>query len=167
MKYGGEDDYRYLVATDVSWRHDDIARLHTLRWLIEVFFEDWKLHEGWCNRALQQCIEGSERGVILSVLCNHMLLLHPEQSARLEHKQPALTVGCLVEKLRIDALLDTIRSVVESVNPQEQFKKLTESLEDYRPVRISSKHMVGRELGRMMPTASLKYRLPEYQTLVH
>ncbi|WP_257266946.1 hypothetical protein [Endozoicomonas sp. ONNA2] len=82
MKYEGEDDYRYLAATDVSWRHDDIARLHTLRWLTEVFFEDWKLHEGWCNRALQQGIEGSERGVILSVLCDHMLLLHPEQSAR-------------------------------------------------------------------------------------
>lgn len=77
-----------MAATDVSWRHDDIARLHTLRWLIEVFFEDWKRHEGWCNRALQQGIEGSERGVILSVLCDHMLLLHPEQSARLEHKQP-------------------------------------------------------------------------------
>ncbi|MGI2029457.1 hypothetical protein [Endozoicomonas acroporae] len=79
---------RYLASADVSWRHDDIARLHTLRWLIEVFFEDWKLHEGGCNRALQQGIEGSERGVILSVLCDHMLLLHPEQSARLEHKQP-------------------------------------------------------------------------------
>ena len=167
LKYEGEDDYRYLAATDVSWRHDDIARLHTLRWLIEVFFEDWKLHEGWCNRALQQGVEGSERGVILSVLCDHMLLLHPEQSARLEHKQPALTVGCLVEKLRIDALLDIIQTVVESGNPQEKFKELTESLEDYRPVRISSKHMAGRELGRMMPTASLKYRLPEYQTLVH
>ncbi|WP_101747374.1 hypothetical protein [Endozoicomonas acroporae] len=64
-------------------------------------------------------------------------------------------------------MLDIIRTVVESENPQEQFKKLTESLEDYRPVRISSKHMAGRELGRMMPTASLKYRLPEYQTLVH
>ena len=90
-----------------------------------------------------------------------------EQSARLEHKQPGLTVGCLVEKLRIDALLDIIRSVVESAYPQEQFKKVTESMEDYRPVRISSKHMAGRELGRMMPTASLKYRLPEYQTLAH
>ena len=105
--------------------------------------------------------------VLLSVLCDHMLLLHPEQSARLEHKQPALTVGCLVEKLRIDALLDIIQTVVESENPQEKFKKLTASLEDYRPVRVSSKHVAGSELGRMMPTASLKYRLPEYQTLVH
>ena len=95
-----------------------------------------------------------------------MLLFHPEQFARLEHKQLALTVGCLVEKLRFDALLDIIQTVVESENPQEKFKELTESLEDCRPVRLSSKHMAGRELGRMMPTASLKYRLPEDQTLM-
>lgn len=36
LKYEGEDNYRYLAATDVSWRHDDVARLHALRWLIEV-----------------------------------------------------------------------------------------------------------------------------------
>ena len=46
LKYEGEDNYRNLAATDLSWRHGDIARLHTLGWLIEVFFEDWKLHEG-------------------------------------------------------------------------------------------------------------------------
>lgn len=166
LKYEGEEEYRYLAATDLSWRHDDIARLHTLRWLIEVFFEDWKLHEGWCNRALQQGDEGSERGVILSVLCDHMLLLHPEQSARLEHKQPALTVGCLVEKLRMDALLDVVQAVVESENPKEEFERLAEALEDHRPIRESSKHMVGRDLGRQMSTPSLKYRLPEYCTLV-
>ena len=66
---------------------------------MKVFFEDWKLHEDWCNRALQQGVEGSKRGVILGVLCDHMLLIHPEQFACLKHKQPALTVGCLVEKL--------------------------------------------------------------------
>ncbi len=79
-----------------------------------------------------------------------MLLLHYEQFAHIEHKQPALTVGCLVEKLRFDALLDIIQTVMESENPQEKFKELTESLEDCRPVRLSSKHMAGRELGRMI-----------------
>ena len=79
------------------------------------------------------------------MLCDHTLLLHPE-SARLEDKQPALTVGCLVKKLRIDSLLDIIQTVVESENPQVKFKELTKSLEDYRPMRISSKHIVGREL---------------------
>ena len=119
------------------------------------------------RRLVQQGVEGSERRVILSVLCDHMLLLHPEQSARLEHKQPALTVGCLVEKLRMDALLDVIRAVVESENPKAEFERLAEALEDHRPIRESSKHMIGRDLGRQMPTPSLKCKLPEYCTLVH
>lgn len=96
-----------------------------------------------------------------------MLLLHPEQSARLEHKQPALTVGCLVGKLRMDALLDVIRTVVESENPGAEFKRLAEALEDHRPIRESGKHMVGRDFGRQTPTPSLKYRLPGYCTFVH
>ena len=42
LKYEGEEDYRYLVASDMSWRAVDIATAYTLRWLVEVFFEDWK-----------------------------------------------------------------------------------------------------------------------------
>ena len=37
LKYEGEENYRYLVASDMSWRHTDIVRLYTLRWLVEVF----------------------------------------------------------------------------------------------------------------------------------
>ena len=47
LKYEGEQDYRYIVATDLSWRTLDIVEAYFLRWLIEVFFEDWKISEGW------------------------------------------------------------------------------------------------------------------------
>ena len=166
LKYEDDSDYRYLVATDVSWRHQDIARFHTLRWLIEVFFEDWKLHEGWSHRALQQGVEGSKRGVILSLLCDHLLLQHPEQAARIERNEPALTVGSLVEKLKAEALVDTEKSVVEPEKPKCRLSAMIEALKDYCPERESSKHMVGRDLGRMTPTPSLKYRLPKYSTSV-
>nr|WP_230988042.1 hypothetical protein [Bathymodiolus japonicus methanotrophic gill symbiont] len=53
LKYEGENDYRYLVATDLTWRTQDIIQAYTLRWLIEVFFEDWKLYEGWGREAKQ------------------------------------------------------------------------------------------------------------------
>jgi hypothetical protein len=29
----------------------DITQTYTLRWLVEVFFEDWKLYEGWGREA--------------------------------------------------------------------------------------------------------------------
>ncbi len=39
LKYEGEKEYRYLVATDLSWRTLDIIQAYTLRWLIEVFLD--------------------------------------------------------------------------------------------------------------------------------
>ena len=58
LKYPGEQDYRYLVATDLSWRSLDIVQAYTLRWLVEVFFEDWKSYEGWAQLAKQTGEEG-------------------------------------------------------------------------------------------------------------
>lgn len=95
VKNQDEAEYRYLVATDVTWRTLDILQCYTLRWLVEVFFEDWKLYEGWTGMAKQPDEEGSFRGVILSLLLDHALFIHPEQRACLENGTPARTVGSL------------------------------------------------------------------------
>ena len=42
LKYEGEDDYRYITATNLSWCMVDIVNTCSIRWLIEVFFQDWK-----------------------------------------------------------------------------------------------------------------------------
>jgi hypothetical protein len=76
LKYEGEEEYLYLVASDLSWRHGDIARMYTLKWLVEVFIQDWKAHCGWNKLSKQQGEERSERGLILSLLCDHLLLQH-------------------------------------------------------------------------------------------
>jgi len=39
LKYEGETEYRYLVATDVSWRTFDIIQAYSLRWLVEFFLK--------------------------------------------------------------------------------------------------------------------------------
>ncbi len=44
----------------------DIIKAYVLRWLEEVFIQDWKSYEGWNQLAKQRGIEGSDRGVILS-----------------------------------------------------------------------------------------------------
>jgi hypothetical protein len=61
LKYRGEKDYRYLVARDMSWLTLDIIQVYSLRWLVEVFFEDWKSYEGWTQLAKQTGEEGSSR----------------------------------------------------------------------------------------------------------
>ena len=158
LKYEDESDYRYLVATQMSWRTLDIIQAYSLRWLVEVFFEDWKLYEGWGREAKQLDEEGSSRGLILSLLLDHCLLLHPEQTARIENKLPACTVGSLQRKSQIEVLLAFIKALLEQHNPAAKLKELAELVDEVFQLMPSEKHMVGRDLGRLESSASLKYR---------
>lgn len=158
LKYPGESEYRFLVATDLSWRTLDIVRTYTLRWLVEVFFEDWKLHEGWGQMAKQPGEEGSSRSLTLSLLLDHALLLHPEQSARLENNLPACTVGSLRQFSQGEALLELVRGVAAAENIAERLAELADKVKTWFPLAPSGKHMSGRDLGRQVPTPSLRYR---------
>lgn len=158
LKYAGEQDYRYLVATDLSWRTLDIVEAYSLRWLVEVFFEDWKSYEGWGQLAKQPDEEGSSRGLILSLLLDLCLLLHPEQIARVEDKLPAYTVGSLQRRTQMETLLAYIQQLLQEANPSKKLAQLSELVKEVLALRPSGKHMSGRELGRLEPTPSLRYR---------
>lgn len=158
VKYEGEDDYRYLVASDMSWRHLDIVQAQTLRWLVEVFFQDWKAYEGWGQLTKQPDEDGSRRSLTLSLLCDHCLLLHPDQLARIQDKHPACTVGSLRDRVRLDSSMLMFEEILLSENPQEQFELVAQRAKEFFPLNESSKHMVGRELGRLEATPSLEYR---------
>lgn len=159
LKYEGEQRYRYIVASDLSWRTQDIVEAYTLRWLVEVFFEDWKTYEGWGRLTKQTGEEGSSRGLILSLLVDHCLFFYPDQLALLENKLPANTVGSLINKIRVECLLGFIRKIVSTDDPEKELNDLTEILEKHvTQLSPSSKHMTNREMGRLEPTPSLKYR---------
>jgi DDE superfamily endonuclease len=158
LKYPGEQDYRYLVATDMTWRTIDIIQAYTLRWLVEVFIEDWKSYEGWAQLAKQTGKEGTSRGLTLSLLLDLCLLLHPRQIARVESKLPAYTVGSLLRNIQMEALLLYFEQLLQAPNPAEQLSKLSQSVQEFFLLRSSGKHMSGRSLGRLEPTPSLKHR---------
>jgi len=160
LKYEREEEYRYLVATDVSWRTLDIIQAYSLRWLVEVFFEDWKLYEGWGQEAKQFDEEGSSRGLILSLLIDHCLLLHPEQKACIENKLPVFTVGSLQRRAQMEVLLKSIKSLLQQENPGEKIKRMGQVIKDVFQLMPSGKHMSGKVMGRLEPTPSLslKYR---------
>jgi len=158
LKYEGEEDYRYLVASDMSWRHLDIVQAHTLRWLVEVFIQDWKTYEGWGQLTKQYDEEGSRRSLILSLLCDHCLLLHPDQLARMKDNLPACTVGSLRDRVQVESLVQFFQEVVSSENPQEQLEKVAQRAKEVFTLNDSGKHMVGRDLGRLESTPSLEYR---------
>lgn len=155
LKYDGEKDYRYLIATDVSWRTIDIIQAYSLRWLVEVFFEDWKLYEGWGQEAKQYDEEGSSRGLILSLLLDHCLLLHPKQKACVENKLPVFTVGSLQRRAQMDVLLESVKSLLQEQDPGSKLKEMGQVIKELFCLMPSKKHMSGRPMGRLEPTPSL------------
>ena len=159
VKNEGEAESRYLVATDLSWRTLDILQCYTLRWLVEVFFADWKLYEGWAGLAKQPGEEGSVRGVTLSLLLDHALLLHPEQLACLENNTPACTVGSLRQASYAQAFLEFVRKILMASDPARMLEQLSEKIKELFVLAPSKKHMNTRDLGRQEPTPSLGRRV--------
>ena len=158
FKYEGEKDYRYLVATDLSWRAVDIIQAYTLRWLVEVFFEDWKSNEGWGKLAKQPDEEGSRRGLILSLVVDHCLLFHPDQSARLENKLSAFTVGTLRDKVIASCLFEFVNELLISENPKQKLNYFAKNFEKIFPLKESKKHMSDVNMGILEPAKSLKHK---------
>lgn len=159
LKYEGEDEYRYIIASDLSWRTIDIVEAYTLRWLVEVFFQDWKSNEGWGKLTKQTGEEGSSRSLILSLLVDHSLFFHPVQLARIENKLPAYTVGSLTAKVKVEGMLAAFEQVILSKTPVKRFKEFAKSLENNLiKLNPSTKHMVNRRFGDFEPSTILKYR---------
>src|SRR4029434_6357787 len=125
LKYEGEDTHRYLIASDLTWRTLDIVQGQTLRWLVEVFVQDWKSYEGWSQLTKQPGAEGARRSVILSLLVDHRLFFHPDQLAQLTHHLPAYTVGSLRANVQVECLVHVIENLVSSDAPQEQLHSFT------------------------------------------
>ena len=161
LKYQGEDTYRYLIASDLTWRTLDIVQGQTLRWLVEVFIQDWKSYEGWSQLTKQPGAEGARKSVILSLLVDHALFFHPDQHAQLTHNLPAYTVGSLRAHVHVECLVDVVANLVSSDAPQEQLHRFTQALHQVFAFSHSTKHMIQRQLGRLEPTPSLKYRADE------
>jgi hypothetical protein len=159
LKYEGEDECRYIIASDLSWRTLDIVEAYTLRWLVEVFFQDWKSNEGWGKLTKQIGEEGSSRSLILSLLVDHCLFFHPIQLARIENKLPAYTVGSLTAKVKVEGMLGAFEQIILSDSPVERFKEFAKSVEgNVIALNPSTKHMVNRKFEKFEPSPSLKHR---------
>ena len=158
LKYEGQSGYRYLVASNLSWRGQDIANAYTLRWLVEVFFEDTKANGGWFNMAKQQGDDGAKKPLTLSLLLDHAILCHPEQKARIKSKLPAYTAGSLRALISMQSTIDFAREIISYPNPEDMLLRAIDKLQHVFKLRDSGKHMSGRNLGRLEETGSLKHK---------
>ena len=144
IRYENQKDFRYIIASDMTWQYIDIIQAYTLRWLIEVFFQDWKTYEAWSNLAKQQGVEGSSRCVILSLLLDHSFFLHEAQRPCIENKLPLHTIGSLTQKCRLQIMFNAISSIFKSPKPEEAFEEIKKSLEMTISLEKSEKHMSHR-----------------------
>ena len=151
LKYEGEENYRYLVANDATWRDIDMIKAYSLRWLVEVFIQDWKSYEGWNQLAMQRGIDGSEHGLLISLLSDHALHFHPDQTDLHKNKGPAATVGSLREKVMMESLTAFIEEIVTNENPQALFDKYSKKISQLFQLKSSVKHMNGADMGALQP----------------
>lgn len=141
MKYEGEKEYRYLIASDMTWRNVDIIKAYAARWLVEVFIQDWKSYEGWHSLAKQRGIKGSDRGLILSLLCDHMLYFHNSQLISFKNKEQAITVGSIREKVLMESFMAFVEKIVKADNPKLLLEELTDKISELFLGRPSLKHL--------------------------
>ena len=123
--------------------------------------QDWKSYEGWSQLTKQPGEESARHSVILSLLVDHALFVHPDQHAQITHNLPAYTVGSLRAHVQVECLVDVVKQLVLSEAPQEQLHRFTRALHQVFTFSRSKKHMNQRQLGRLEPTPSLKYRADE------
>lgn len=144
LKYEGEASFRYIIAQNMTWRVQDVLACFSLRWLVEVFFQDWKMYEGWGQLTKHVGEEGSRQSLILSLLFDHCLLSHPTQAARIKDNLPLYTVGSLRDKLSVESLMQVFKHILEQDEPKKYLEQLTESIDQVYKLRVSSKHLSGR-----------------------
>ena len=141
LKYDGESEYRYLVANDMTWRDIDVIKAYANRWLVEVFIQDWKSYEGWGQLAKQRGCIGADRGVLLSLLCDHALHFHQAQLNSFKNNEPAITTGSLRETVMLESLVAFIENIVSSSDPKSVFKQCSGQLAELFELKTSLKHL--------------------------
>ena len=95
--------------------------------------------------------------MILSLLFDHSLVVHPDQQHQLKDHLPAYTVGSLQASVQVECLVDVIDGLVSSHDPQDHLKHFTPALHEVFAFDRSKKYMIQCQLGRFEPTPVLKY----------
>src|SRR5215831_1016690 len=134
---------------------------------MEVFMQDWTSYEGWSQLTKQPGDEGARHSVILSLLGDDALSVHSDQHAQLTHNLPAYTVGSLRAPVQVECLVDVVERLVSSAAPQEQLHRFTHALHQMFACGRFQKHIIQRQLGRLEPTTSLKYRADKVMRTIH
>ncbi|MBF0587728.1 MAG: hypothetical protein HQL53_01220 [Magnetococcales bacterium] len=63
----------------------------------------------------------------------------------------------MINFVRLEGVLTVCQDLAKSPDPQRHLEQITTAFHALFQLNESGKHMVGRDLGRLEPTPSLKY----------
>ena len=84
-------------------------------------------------------------------MLDHSLFFYAEQTARIKHKLPALTVGSLRSAIQNDSLVSVVSDVVNDDEPVEALDRLKTQLKEFQIRNTSTKHLSGRTMLKFTP----------------
>ena len=115
---------------------------------------------GYDTLAIQQGYEGSRKSLTLSLLVDHSLYFHKDQSALIDAKLQTGTVGSLTDRIKAEAFLDSIKEVVYSDSPKVEYETLSANLMNVYEIKNSKKHMTNLDMIQYESSPSLyaKYK---------
>ena len=157
LRYRGNKSWQYLFGTDLTWTAESVIKAYGLRWLVEVFFEDWKQYDGWGVGALQRSVDGAARGVFLSLLIDLFLLYYQRTNPSLrEHGRDELySAGTVIRFLQAESIHQAIEAILDHDNPRQKLAEIHEKLLEVAERRVSLKHAHRWDFESLEPSPGL------------
>lgn len=142
LRYEGETESRFLFCQELSLTQNQIVTKYSERWLIEVFFHDWKCSEGFSTDMLQ-AKKGAYGCIHLSLLIDHYLLYAQLKRGGAEQTPLLQTVGSERRAFQLDVLHASLSGALLSDSPQESLDELIATMRAQLVPRISKRHLPG------------------------
>lgn len=165
MRYSGEQKFRYIVCSDLTWRAEDIIRHYGLRWLVEVAIWEWKQYSGIGKGACLYGVEGASCVQHLSLLGVCLFLLHPMQLLLARKGQPLYTAGCLSRRMLMDFFCQAFQNMLSQDDPHAALAQLRKGLDEVMAMKLSKKHPSGKWYPEIRESEALQARYGEEQAL--
>ena len=136
-------NWRYIFVSDLGWEPETILNGYSFRWIIEVFFRDWKQHDGWGRGGMQRSAKGMIQGIYLSLIADLFLLYYQDLVFDSHHNGREIhlnTAGNVVKTLQSEAIIEVSKELVESDKPDQLFEAYKTSLREMNTFTRSLKH---------------------------
>lgn len=84
----------------------------------------------------------------MSLLVDHSLFFHEDQSSLIDAKLQEGTIGSLTNRIKVEAFLDSVKELIYSDNRKAAYEKMSNDLMGIYELRSSKKHMTNLDMSQ-------------------